>query len=255
MEIYLDCESQDSTHLSLTNIFRCSTEDLTALLSSIDIEAIYKDGGFSHIQPLEYVYQKAIKTFGVNLDPKYICWFHLTRTTRDATFEKGILPLGKALNRIWETLFNIFEGTKHHKNLVELKASGVENYHYNSKTPDPFHWGPYAMLVKEVAFNAEEIGNHDYLRLPEIIEDICNAYHDKYKFSIHGDVIKSLKPCIIKFKSHFRNDHYCIRAALYYLHATIWRAGLWDETNTCFDGGAKTVPFKNIMKIEFVDVP
>lgn len=36
-------------------------------------------------------------------------------------------------------------------------------------------WGPYAMLVREVAALSKEVGNHDYLDAPEIIEDICHV--------------------------------------------------------------------------------
>ena len=256
MDIFLDCESQDSTHRSLLNLFGCSKEDLISLLATIDIEAIYQDFEASpKIPPDEYVYQKAIKAFGVSSAPKFVCWFHLTRTTQDATFEQGILPLGKALSSIWETLFKIFEGTEHHSTIIELKASGVKNYHYNLKTPDPFHWGPFAMLVKETAFNAKKIGNHDYLWLPEIIEDICNAYHEKFDLFIHDDVVKSLKPCIVKFKSHFRVDDGCVRAALYYLYACIQKDGLCIDANTCFDGKGETIPFEDIMEIEFIALP
>ena len=35
------------------------------------------------------------------------------------------------------------------------------------------HYGPYAMLVREIAFNSQVVGNHDYLKIPEIIEDMC----------------------------------------------------------------------------------
>ena len=245
LDLILDCESESSTYRSLSNLFSCSKNDLISLLATIDIEAIYKDFESSpHIPPDEYVFQKAIEAFGVNAAPKIICWFHLTRTTKDATFKQGILPLGKALNGIWETLFNIFKGSEHYENLIDLKESGVKNYHYNLKTPDSFHWGPFGMLVKESAFKAKEMGNHDYLWLPEIIEDICNAYHDKFGFFIHDDVVKSLKPCIVKFKSHYRHDDGCVEAALYYLHACIQRERLCIDANTCFDGKGKIIPYK-----------
>ena len=254
MDAFLDCESQDSTYRSLSNLFGCSKKDLISLLGEIDIEAIYQDPEASpDIPPANYVHQKAIKAFGVNSAPKFVCWFHLTRTTQDATFEQGILPLGKALSTIWETLLKIFEGTDHHSNLIELKASDIENYHYNLKTSNPFHYGPFAMLVKDTAFKAKEIGNHDYLWIPEIIEDICNAYHDKFGLSIHDDVVKSLKPCIVKFKSCYRIDDGCIRAALYYLHACIQKEGLCIDVNTCFDGKCKIIPFEDIMEIEFIE--
>ena len=82
-------------------------------------------------------------------------------------------------------LFKIFKDTEHDSRLHEFKKKGIKNYHYQLKTPDPFHWGPFAMLVRDVAFNAKAIGNHDYLWLPEIIEDIFNGYYGKYGVFIH----------------------------------------------------------------------
>jgi hypothetical protein len=252
----LDCESQDSTYRSLSNLFGCSKKALVSLLSAIHIDEIYQNVENSpDIAPDEYVFQEAIKKFRVNPVPHYVCWFHLTRTTQSATFAQGILPLGIALGAIWETLSKIFEGTVYHSNLVELKTTGIVNYHYNLKTPDAFHWGPFAMLVKETAFKASEMGNHDYLRLPEIIEDICNGYYDRFGSHIHEYVVNSLKPCIVKFKSLGRVDDGCIKAALYYLHVCIHKKNLCIDANTCFDGKGKIVPFENIIKIEIVDLP
>lgn len=116
-----DCENESSTEQSLSNIFRCSINDLKSLLARIDIETIYQDFESSpDIPPDEYVLQKVIQAFGANAAPKMICWFHLTRTTQDATFEQGILPLGNALNGIWGTLLNIFNGSEHHQNLINF---------------------------------------------------------------------------------------------------------------------------------------
>jgi len=256
LDLILDCESISSTEGSLTNLFSCSKNDLISMLAKIDIEGIYQDIESSpDIPPDEYVFQRVIQNFGANITPKLICWFHLTRTTQDATFARGILPLGEALNPIWETLLNIFAGSKHQENLIDLKESGVVNYHYNLKAPDSFHWGPFAMLVKESAFKAKEMGNHDYLWLPEIIEDICNAYHDKYGIFIHDDVVKTLNPCIVKFKSHKRMDDGCVKAALYYLYANVKRESLCIDANTCFDGQGKIIPYEDILKIEFIDMP
>lgn len=35
------------------------------------------------------------------------------------------------------------------------------------------HGGPYAILVREVAEHTKAVGQHDYLGMPEIIEDLC----------------------------------------------------------------------------------
>lgn len=248
-DLILDCESENSTYRSLSNLFKCSKKELISLLADIDVDSS------PDILPDEYIFQKAIERFGDTADPEFVCWFHLTRTTPDNTFKQGILPLGNALNGIWEVLNNIFKDSVHQKNLTALKETGVKNYHYNLKTPTPFHWGPYAMLIREAAFKSKEMGNHDYLWLPEIIEDICNAYCDEFGTYIHDDVVESLKPCIVKFKSPYSRDDGCVSTALYYLHACIKKEGMRWDTNTCFDGEATTIPYENILSIEFIDEP
>lgn len=52
-------------------------------------------------------------------------------------------------------------------NLRQMQSDGFESYHYNLKVGDPFHAGPYAMLVKNFAFSPEAASSHDYLKLPE----------------------------------------------------------------------------------------
>jgi len=56
------------------------------------------------------------------------------------------------------------------------------SFQYNLKTSSSIHWGPYAMLVKEIGFN--DVGNHDYLRVPEIVEDICLSFQQQYGIEV-----------------------------------------------------------------------
>lgn len=56
------------------------------------------------------------------------------------------------------------------------------------------------MLVRESAFNASEMRNHDYLKLPEIIEDVCWGYQERFKESIQDEIMEALRPCIVKFE-------------------------------------------------------
>ena len=67
------------------------------------------------------------------------------------------------------------------------------------KVRNPFHWGPYAMLVKEIAFVTDEVRNHDYLDAPEIVEDICFTFSDKYNFDLLRIFKSNTYPCIVKF--------------------------------------------------------
>ena len=233
----IDCENQESAIDSVCGLFRCSSEDLRYQLQQIDIDTIYGEVWPDH-PPEEFLYRKLVSAFGSPDRPQSIYWFHLTRTFPGNDFHEGILPLGIALNLIWDMLLSIFKSTQHYSRLVSMRTSGAGDRLYRLKVPDPFHWGPFAMLVKEAGFHAHRIGNHDYLRLPEIIEDICNCYLEKYGVSIHSDIEGVLVPCIIKFRTEAENDR-CIRPAIYYVYKCIQGEPVSQGANTCFDARGK----------------
>jgi hypothetical protein len=110
------------------------------------------------------------------------------------------------------------------------------------------------MLVKEVAFHAHSIANHDYLQLPEIIEDICDYYLEKYGVSIHSDIESVLVPCIIKFRAKAKND-IGIRPAIYYVYRCIRGEPVSQDANTCFDAKGRIIPPGDILKIEYLEKP
>lgn len=251
---HFDCESQESTIYSLCSLLGCSADDLLSLLQKIDLERIYQEESPDH-PPAEFLYRKVISAVGPHSKLQSVCWFHLTRTYLDNKFEQGILPLGKALDSLWETMLLIFEPTEHHSRLQYLRSNGVSNYHYGLKVPNPFYWGPYAMLIRDTAFSTTEMGNHDYLWLPEIIEDICNGYLEKYGISIHEEVVQLLTPCVVKFKSRDRTEDGCIRAAIYYIYKRIKGERLSIDANTCFDAKGNTIPSDDILKIEYLGKP
>lgn len=250
----LDCESAISTRQSLSRLFNCSENNLIKLLGGIDIGGIYRADPSPDISQKWYLLQKVVDEFGVNATPSGVCWFHGTRTINGNKFKDGILPLGLALSGIWETILGIFEDSEHYGSLIELREGGVPNFHYQTKTKDTRSWGPHAVLVRDVAFCAKAPWTHDYLRLPEIIEDICNGYMDRFGISIHDDVVNSLRPCIVKFKSNYKIRDGFIAAALFYLYLCTHDKGLWDEANDCFDAENQTIPPEDILNIEFIDM-
>jgi hypothetical protein len=108
------------------------------------------------------------------------------------------------------------------------------------------------VLVKDIAFRAQKIGNHDYLMLPEIVEDICNGYRDKYSISIREDVVSSLKPCIVKFRSKFRIDQSCIGVAILYVYKLTKGEPLSPDASTCFDAKGNVIPHGDILSIKYL---
>lgn len=108
------------------------------------------------------------------------------------------------------------------------------------------------MLVRETAFRSEEMGNHDYLWLPEIVEDICNAYYETYNIKLYDFILKATSPCIVKFLEKTPNGNWCLRPAVYYLYLVTNNKKLIMDSNTCFDGEGNTIPKENILEIEFL---
>lgn len=109
------------------------------------------------------------------------------------------------------------------------------------------------MLVKESAFRSAEMGNHDYLRMPEIVEDICNGYEHQTGECILEDVSSVLTPCIVKFEVESdRDDEHLNRVLLYYCWSKCRNEEMCDLSNTCFDGQGRVIPRSAILKVEFV---
>lgn len=182
-----------------------------------------------------------------------ISWFHLTRTSEGTRFSEGILPLGEALPKIWEMLASILKTKKKKQRLRELRTNGVPNFQFNLKVPQKLLHGPYAMLVRESAFKAVEIGNHDYLELPEIVEDICWGYQETFKESIQEEIRAALRPCIVKFEDRSGTQGDVMKPVLQYCLCKARNGELHLHANTCFDGGCVAVPFESIEQIEFLD--
>jgi hypothetical protein len=253
MEFTLDCESKESVFNSLCKGFICTHDSLKNILLELDIEKIYHDNWKNiDIPSDEYLFNYVTKRLGNHKPLKEVNWFHLTRTTKENEFTDGIIPLGASLERIWPTLINIAPDAVMKNNLKLLKENGVPNSLYQMKHNDSFHWGPYAVLVKETAFRSSI--QHDYLGMPEIIEDICNGYEEKYGESIINIYKSSLVPKIVKFKSNKRVDTGCIEAALYYAYEAA--RGDLPSSNciTCFDSEGVKIEPESIVSVSTVEI-
>lgn len=250
----LDCENLETASRSLCGLFRCSLKDLHDILRRIDIDRVYEQDE-PDCTPDQFLHRNLVSALGEPHRPQDVCWFHLTRTSRCNRFTEGILPLGMALDAIWETLLAALRGSEHFSRLQDMRREGVSSYHYNLKTLNPFHWGPFAMRVRDVAFVPERLPNHDYLRLPEIVEDICNGYRSKYGISIQEEVVGVLVPCIVKFVVRGNSDAVGVGPAIHYVYRGIRGEPVSPFANTCFDARGKVIPESDILKIEYIESP
>jgi len=251
--LVLDCESRGSALESLSTIYGVPADSLAEFLETFDLDAHYAKNNPNRPgnEELRIVVESSLGRKPAQIDRVF--WFHLTRARKASDFADGIEPLTASLDRVWRTMLDVFRGTEHEVQLRKLRQSGVPDYQYDLKVGKAHLAGPYAMLVREVAFCPREIRNHDYLRLPEIMEDICNGYQEVHGESIHDTLERALMPIIVKFWSTKRQGLDCIEAALYYLHSTAHNQPLNYYANTCFDAKNEAIVPEQIVRVETID--
>ena len=248
--IVLDCESRESALESVSAIYGIPTNLLDKFLRDFDMDAHYANNAPPRYgdQELRLVFESSLGCTPAPIDRVF--WFHLTRARPGSDFANGIQPLSVALDHVWQTIVEVFRTTVHEVRLMEMHRNGVPSDLYQMKVKKSTLGGPYAMLVRAVAMCPREIGNHDYLRLPEIMGDICNGYQDIYGESLHDALTQALTPIIVKFWSAEKLSVSCIESAMYYLYLTAHNRRLDSNANTCFDGKNQAVPSEQIVRVD-----
>lgn len=251
----LDCESPDAVLNSLSDIYQVEKVQLIEFLQKLDIDAHYETSK-PELDSKEEMRRLLENCFG---PPKEnitrTCWFHLTRAEAATNFDEGLLPLDIVLPRIWQMLLRIVGNSNHAERLIAMSKEGVSSFQYNLKTTNSLHSGPYAMLIKEIGAFANSVGNHDYLKIPEIVEDICSGYETRFGESIQPIIELALIPTIVKFWSESTDHLYALSPAIYYAYQSCRGLELSSLANTCFDGQGKTIPKERISYIERVNHP
>src|SRR5712664_89560 len=111
--VVLDCESRESALASITAIYEVRPTALDAFLRALDLNARCSKTRPSHSpeRELRLLLESALGCEAAAIDR--VCWFHLTRAHPKSDFSDGIQPLSAALDRVWETIIQVFRGTKH----------------------------------------------------------------------------------------------------------------------------------------------
>lgn len=247
--IALDCDTRYSAATSIAAIYNISCEMLEAFLQDFNIDAHYQQ-----TNPLQQSDRELRRVFETkfSIQPKRldrVYWFHLTRALSSTDFREGLLPLSSSLDQVWQTFFRVFEGTEHKAKLQEIHSIGIPDRKYGLKVLNTCHSGPYAMLVRDVAMQSKAMGNHDYHWLPEIMEDICDGYSQRYNDALYELLSQALVPTTVKFWSANQLGNDCVEAALYYLYLTAHNKPLTLGANTCFDGKNSPIPAEQIIYV------
>jgi len=256
----LDSESIESMYASMESILGLTRATLESVFDSIDLEAIYGASPSPGIPANEYLLSEIVKRTSLeSLSFDCIHWFHLTRTVDDNDFKDGILPLGQCIDSIWDFLYALLDGKLSKQEWDDFRANQITSkknhysYLYCLKTCDSTHWGPYALLIRDTAFKPDELHNHDYFRVPEIVEDICIVLQERHGVDLLPVFAEKTRPCIVKFVDDNAKS-YCLEAALYHLYHV--RKGGWcapvSPCSTGFDGKGKKFQRTGFSKLSFL---
>jgi hypothetical protein len=252
----LDCESLGSARDSLAKLFNCIGTTLERFLADQALQATYVEN-FSMLPSFDdYLYKEVVRRFGTPAMPARVCWFHCTRITAGTNFSEGILPLGAALPRLKELLLDTIQEPKSRELVRQvLNNNGGYAFHFREKTSNDVHGGPYAILVRDVAFHTKALGQHDYLGMPEIIEDLCSEVKSLAHIDLTENYRAALRPAIVKFTTAAAGSARChIATALCYVWAGLHNNGKPDGNSVwCFDGENVAVPARDIIEIQYLE--
>lgn len=250
----LDCESIESTQLSLSQSFNCTPGQLHKFIADRS-PLEYFEHNWDRLPMFgEWYYQKLIQHFGRPRMPSEICWFHGTRVPKGTTFTEGLLPLGEQIPRLMDMLVEALENDFDKQSVKSaFERRGGYAFHFANKLNDSIHWGPYAFLVKDVVTSRNSLGQHDYLAMPEIIEDLCEEVKNANGLELLSQFREKLQPVIVKFKAPAGDSaEYALSVAICYLNSVVHEGQASSNSVWCFDGKGNAVPPRDILKVEEV---
>ncbi|EMR9906127.1 hypothetical protein [Escherichia coli] len=249
----LDCSTRSQALLSLSSGFGCSVMELKKVLLSLDLEQIYETDHSIMIDSRQYLREYVCRELGIPGEFTTAYWFHGTRTSADNTFENGLLALNQTESLVMDMLVNLAPDAEVKEKLQAWNFhAGVPDHLFRTRTRDKMHWGPYGHLVREVHLHARKLWQHDYVRLPELVEDVCNAYKKKYGQDLTGHYLEVLKPCIVCFRAGIDYEKGALEAALSYAYTSVRE--LPPDSGAVFgiDRHGKSVSVDEIVNVEFI---
>lgn len=155
----LDCSSRDSTQASIATAFGCSVRALCEFVADPSVGATY-ERDWEELPAFDrWFFQQACARLGPPKLPTELCWFHGTRVPPGADFSEGILPLGVWLPRLQAAVDATLDDVSMKREAAAaFERKGGFGMHFGMKVANPLHWGPYAILVREVADYARALG-------------------------------------------------------------------------------------------------
>lgn len=248
MGFNLDCETRESTIATLCEGFNCDESTLSSTLLGLDLEDIY-DNQRPDEAVEDYLYNYVVNNINDHKALESTYFSHFTRVIEGTDFNEGILPLGLLEDRLWELLLSLPYDDATLENLKSLQKDGVPEFQYGFKLSEEQQWGPCGMLIKEMGLYADKLNLHNYLKIPEIIEDICRGYESKYKSSITEVISENLIPMTVKFISNERIENGLVASALCYAYNIVRNLPPSSNSNNGFDGEGRAISADSIISL------
>jgi hypothetical protein len=249
----LSCASNAVALDSLARVTGVGADDVLAAVRSIEREDLNRDehSGHALLRALERRLERPITGFSS------VHYFHGTRIRDPGQIRKrGLLPLGEIVDELWREL-NVLLADQADIDLDQLRAE-IENGGggdggrlYRMKTLGLMHHGPFGEYVREHFLRPSELSNHDYLRTPELIEDISNAASELIGVGLLDAFTAVTRPCIVTFEVPLNDDSAAAQACCWYVWAAV-RGVLTREACGGFDGQGVGVPPEAIRGVDFV---
>lgn len=225
---WLDCRTYESALRTVAAAVGVSADRLAAAIIATDPDF----SGASSEDPVEAFPREILSRVGVELahvELDEVLLFHGTRLADVESVRRyGLQPLSRRLKAIWELLGNLArpelgqEEWLDFRNWVEAGGGDHDGELYRLKTRDALHDGPYAVLIKDTLMRPEELGHHNYLDCPEIVQDICRCH--SARLGLNPDLEARFKaataPCIVTVR-RTGVDSRAIGPAIWFIRARL----------------------------------
>jgi hypothetical protein len=167
------------------------------------------------------------------------------------------VPLGAVIEDIWRDLRviggDLLGPCEFDALCREIEGTGGGDFGrlYRFKTGDVMHHGPFAEYVREHLLRPQEVSAHDYLRTPELVEDIATVAGKMFDVDLLTAFSISTVPCIVAFDMPIENSSTAAAAACWYVRAAA-DGELTSNASGGFDGHGVVVPPNAIRSVEVV---
>lgn len=250
------CSSPVTAYDSLAHLFQCSKTVLKKFIYK-NWAAKYEKSRLCYEMDMgEYLYFKAMEQF-TSLQPfTMIHWFHGTRSLHPDSFVNGILPLQDILPELKVSLDEV--AGKY--GILPAREIGEEHRHYgflmSIKQQNDIDKGPCAMFNLEAVLNASAYACHNYMDMPEIIEDYAHVKYGDASSKLLEFYRQEATPTVVEFWTE-SDDPYnpsiksIVITLLFYLYAVEHpeQDMLGLHCNICYSGHGNRIDAEHILQV------